>query len=47
MQKEADYQDEQVAKEMNRYQSYLSQLLKCRRTMQGISAYADKIEEQM
>lgn len=47
MQKEADYQDEQVAKEMNRYQSYLSQLLKYRRTMQGISSYAEKLEQQI
>lgn len=47
MQKEADYQDEQVAKEMNRYQSYLSQLLKYRKTMQSISVYADKLEEQI
>jgi hypothetical protein len=47
MQKDADYQDEQITKEMNRYQLYLSQLLKYRRTMQGVSSYAGRLQEQM
>jgi hypothetical protein len=42
MKKEDDYHDEQVVRELNRYQSYLAQLVKYRKAKgQDQNAYSD------